>query len=461
MSKKGSSSQLRISEIARKRLILAATSCLLGLVLLDETAIGVVLPTVQREFGFSETRSHWFINAYLLSLACFVAVSGKLADMYGILRVFLLGLSVFAFSSLLVAVSSSGDVAIVGRALQGLGAAICFPLFVAIITITFPKAQTGAMLGVCATVGTVFMAAGPFVGGLVTEYFSWRGIFLINPPILLVVGLIAKFNFRDLQRPEPAAIDWFGFILLCCGLFSLVFALMQASEMGWNNPTIMLLLGVSGILFVSLIVVEKRVRHPFILVSLFRNGVFSGGNLTMFAAQFAKVPLFVFTALYAQSVLGLDPLAAGSIVMLAVVLQPFAAPICGRLTDRMPAKSLVCFGYLCLILALVFLCLATLSQSFIALIPGLLLSGVAFPFLFIPSQTALMAQLPENLHGQGGGISISSQMIGGTLGLSISSAIFSGANSYQYVFVAVAVSVAIAFGFSLFGFQPVRSRAKL
>lgn len=445
-----------VTEANRRWLLLGAVSCLLGLILLDETALGVALPTIQSEFGLSSSGSHWAINAYALPFACLVAVGGKLADMFGILKMFLIGLAIFGISSVCVALAPSGAAMIAGRAIQGVGAAICFPLFVAMITITFPKTQRGSALGICAGVGTLFLAAGPFAGGLLTEYYSWRGLFWINPVVVAVVALVSILTWRDVPRPPVPPMDWLGLLLFVPGLFCVVFALMQGDDWGWQDPVI-LASAVLGVLLLSGFVwAEIHTKQPLIMVGLFSNRVFAAGNLTMFIAQFAKMPIFIFAALYARQVLGLSPLGAGAMVTLAAIIQPLSAPICGRLTDRIPAGRLVAFGQICLLVCLLWLMVTAPLGNLYLFAPGLLFAGIAFPFMFIPSQTALMAGLPRHMHGQGGGISISSQMIGGTIGLAASSAMFSGRHDYQLVFGAAAVGVLIVMVYSLHAFFPAR-----
>lgn len=446
-----------VTEANRKWLLLGALSCLLGLILLDETALGVALPTIQTEFGLSSSGVHWAINAYILPFACLVAVGGKLADMFGLLKVFLIGLTIFGISSVCVALAPSGAVMIAARASQGVGAAICFPLFVAMITITFPKAQHGSALGICAGVGTLFLAAGPFAGGLLTEYSSWRGLFWINPVVIAGVALVSVLTWRDVPRPPPPALDWLGVLLLAPGLFGVVFALMQGNDWGWRDPVILASAVLGILLLVGFVWVETHVTQPLIKVDLFLTPVFTAGTLTMFIAQFAKMPIFIFAALYARQVLGLSPLGAGAMVTLAAIIQPLSAPICGRLTDRMPAGRLVAFGQTCLLLCLLWLMVTAPMGKLYLFAPGLLFAGIAFPFMFIPSQTALMAELPEHMHGQGGGISISCQMIGGTIGLAVSSAVFSGQHNYQLVFGTAALGVLIVMLYGLYAFCSVSS----
>lgn len=423
-----------ITEENRKWWLLGAVGCVLGLILLDETVVGVALPTIEAEFGLSLVEAHWVVNAYLLVFACFVPVGGKLADRYGVLRFFLLGLAIFGVFSALAGFSASGEMLIAARAIQGLGAAIIFPLFIAMTTLTFASSERGFALGIGGAIGTVFLAVGPFVGGLLTDVLSWRWIFWINPPVVLFIALVTMGSFRDIERNEQERIDWLGLTLIAGGLFLFVFALMQSSDWGWSDPVIWICLLAGSALLVAFAVVELRRRAPLLEVALFRNTTFAGSNLVILTAQYSKMAIFIFAALYLQKVVGLSPLAAGSTVMLAAITQPFVAPFCGRLTDRMPPRLLILTGLVFLIAGTGWMALATPFENVYLFAPGLIVWGISMPFVFIPTQVAIMGSLPEEQHGEGGGIAVSSQIVGGALGLAICSAVYSAAGSYQAVF---------------------------
>ncbi len=441
-----------ITESNRKTWLLWSVSCVLGLVLLDETVVGIALPTIQKDFGLDDNDAHWVVNAYLVTFACFVAVGGKLADLFGTLRVFLLGLTVFTVFSIACGFAPSGSALILFRALQGLGAAIIFPLFLAMITMTFPKEVRGAALATSGAVGTTFLALGPLVGGLFTDFISWRWIFWINPFVALAVGVIVTMTWRDVKRPPAGRIDWLGLVLLAAGMFSAIFALMEADSLGWSSLLIWALIAVGLLLLALFSWFETTVETPLIEVDLFKEPVFAGSALTIFLAQYAKMPVFVFVALYAQTDLKLSAFLAGLVVMIGPAVQPATAALCGRLADKTPKRQMVLFGLASIFIGYVWLVLTAPLNSVVWIAPGLLFVGLSFPFLFTPTRAAISEALPEHKHGQGGGIAMSSQMIGGTLGLAASSAAFA-VGGYELVFGVTALIIALVFVHAFFAFR--------
>ncbi|ASP34495.1 MFS transporter [Labrenzia sp. VG12] len=443
-----------ITETNRKWWLLGAVSCVLGLVLLDETVVGIALPTIQKEFGLSNNEAHWVVNAYLLTFACFVAVGGKIADLFGILRVFLVGLALFSICSIACGFAPSGAFLIGARALQGLGAAIIFPIFLAMITMTFKKEVRGAAIATSGAVGTTFLALGPLVGGLFTDFLSWRWVFWINPIVAIAVAVIVTLTWRDVKRPAGRRIDLLGLWLIATGMFCLVYVLMEADSQGWLDPLILASFA-AGIVFLSVFWrVERSLEAPLIEVDLFASPVFTGSNLTIFTAQYAKMPLFVFVALYAQTELGLSPFLAGVVVMLAPLLQPGAAVVCGRYADKIPKRQQVLIGLGILALSFLWLVVTEAFNDVYLFAPGLLVAGLAFPFLFTPTRAAISEALPEHKHGQGGGIAMTSQTIGGTVGLAVSSAAFA-LGGYALVFGLTAVLAGLVFGYALIAFRNV------
>ncbi|MEM7172778.1 MAG: MFS transporter, partial [Pseudomonadota bacterium] len=174
----------RVREGNRKWWVLAAMGAGGGLIMLDETVVGIALPTIQHDLKMADVTSHWVVNAYMLVFAAFAAASGKLGDLFGFRALLICGSVLFGMASLACGLSGSGAWLVTARLVQGLGAAAIFPATVAMVMIAFPEEQRGMAMGVLAAVGTTFLAIGPLVGGLLTELVSWRWIFWINVPVV-------------------------------------------------------------------------------------------------------------------------------------------------------------------------------------------------------------------------------------------------------------------------------------
>jgi EmrB/QacA subfamily drug resistance transporter len=421
---------------SRKWWVLAAMGAILGVILLDETVVGVALPTIQRDLGMSDVAAHWVVNAYMLVLAGLAAAAGKFGDIVGHKTLMNTGLLIFALASLACGFADGDTWLIVARGVQGIGAAIIFPSSLAMLTIAFPEEQRGLAIGIAGAIGTVFLALGPLVGGFLTDIASWRWIFWVNPPIVFMVGLIVAAAWVEPAREAPPErIDKAGLVLLIGGLSMLIFAIMEGPQWGWTDPVILILLADGAVLLFVFVLVELRRRAPLMEVDLFANPTFTACNLVIFAAQFTKMAVFIFGALYLQNALEMSPLMAGIALLPTVAPQPLAAPLAGKAADRFGARWPSLGGLIFMLAGLAWISAAVSWQSYVALFPGLLFWGLSMAFLFVPPQRAVMNAVPPFKRGQAGGIAMSSQLLGATVGMAVSSTIFSMTGSFQAVFV--------------------------
>ncbi|MGI9450123.1 MAG: MFS transporter, partial [Geminicoccaceae bacterium] len=367
------------------------------------------------------------------------AAAGKLGDVVGLKRLFIFGVVIFGLASLSAGFAQDGLWIITARAIQGIGAAVVFPSSMAMVTIAFPKEQRGFALGIYGAIGTVFLALGPLVGGFLTDVFSWRWIFWINPPIAAGIALMVAVAWVDPPREEATAkFDYMGLILLVSGLGLFVFALMQGPEWGWSESVILALLIAGLALFAAFVVVERRIGAPLIDVDLFGSATFSACNLVVFAAQFSKIAVIVFGAIYLQNALNMSPLEAGLALVAAVGPAPFTAALSGRLADRIGARIPTLAGLAAAGLALLWIGFAIVWNSYWLLLPALLIWGGASPFLFMPPQRAIMNAVPASKQGQAGGIAMTSQLLGGTIGMAVCGTLFVMTKDFRVVFLATA-----------------------
>lgn len=424
--------------------VLTAMGAILGVILLDETVVGVALPTIQSDLGLSSLSAHWVVNIYLLVLAALAGAAGRFGDIIGTRNLIIVGLLVFGIASLAAGYSQSGSGIVVARAVQGIGAAIIFPLSLVLVSMSFDEGERGMALGIYGAIGTSFLALGPVVGGLLTDYLSWRWIFWINPPIVLIVACITWVFWRDPPRRAEAGFDWAGLLLLVGGLTLTVFGIMEGPERGWERIDVIGPL-ITGIVMLALFVwVELRTTAPLIAMRLFSNGTFAASNMIVSLAQFVKIATFVFGALYFQKSSGLSPLMAGVALLPAVVPPVLTATYAGKAADAYGTRLPSLFGVLGTLIGLVCMAIGMGLDQNQFVFAGLLISGVAISFLFVPPQRAVMISVPPGMQGQAGGIVLSSQLLGGTLGMAICSSTYAMLGSFAAVFwVTAAISAAV------------------
>jgi len=421
---------------------------ILGIILLDETVISVALPTIRAELHLSELGAHWVVNVYLLVLACFAAAAGRLGDILGIRMLLSAGLVIFGLSSALGGFAENGTALQMARAVQGLGAAMIFPLSLVVLIQSFDEDERGLALGLYGGIGTVFLSLGPLVGGALTEFLSWRWIFWINPPIVAVVAIIAWIFWRDPTHRSETGFDRIGFVLLVPALAAVVFGVMEGPDRGWMAPEVLMALAIGLSLLALFVYIERRTPTPLIAVSLFSKPGFAAANMILFTAQFGKIALFVFGASYFQAELGLSPLAAGLALLPIAMPQILVAPMAGRVADRFgtrgPSLTGTAFGTVAILLVAL-----GMHQTLTGLIyAGYILWGCCVPFLFVPPRRALMSAVSQGLHGQTSGISMTFQLLGGTVGLALGSSIFAVTGSFTLVFCFVSAFAACVLAYA-------------
>ena len=427
-------------------------SGVLGLIVFDEAVVGVALPTMRPELGMTLVASHWVVNAYLLTFTCFVAIAGRLGDALGHRDLFVAGIVIFGLASLVAGFAPNGAWLIAARAVQGIGAAVIFPSSWAMMTTNFPPERRGFAFGIQTTVGGIFMSAGPFVGGLFVAMLSWRWIFWINLPIVAAIAVIAiaagtqPFEAKQTGPSAPkAGLDLVGPAALVLGLVALVLVLMEGAGWGWSGTATLALFCGAAVLLALFVVVETRRSDPLIELDLLRIATFTGGNLVFFAFQFNKVIVFVFGPLYLQEILHRSPELAGFIVTAAVLPTLVTSVLCGKLVDRVGTRGPMLIGLLLNGSAVAFISLATVYDSDVLILAPLFLWGATLPFVAIGSRRALLGAVPPTKQSQASGINLTIQMLGGTIGMAICSALFAVTGSFGLVFLLTGAVVLATF----------------
>ncbi len=431
-----------ITEQNRRWWILGAMSGVLGLVVLDETVVGVALATIRSDLDLSQVVSHWAINAYLLTFTCFVAVGGRLGDRLGHGGLFLVGVAVFGLASLAAGIAQDGAWLVTARAIQGIGAAIIFPASWAMMARVFPLEQRGLAFGVQTTVGGVFMSLGPLVGGFFAEAISWRWIFWINLPVVVGIALVMLAAWSPSFEEERSStskgrgsFDFFGLATLVVGLSALVIALMHGTEWGWAAPVTLAFLGAGIVLLGVFAVTEIRRPEPLIEIGLLRIPTFTGGNLVFFMFQFNKIAVFVFVPLYLQHVLHQSPIDAGLALVVAVLPTLATSLLAGRLTDRFGSRWPSLIGLLLNGWAVALVGFATAYDSYAMIVVPLVVWGATLPFISVCPRRALMGAVPKARQGEASGVNLTIQMLGGTVGMALCGTLLVATGDYRSLFL--------------------------
>ncbi len=408
----------------RKWLTLGAVTFALFMIMLDNTVVNVALPSIQSDLGVGISELEWIVNAYALTFAVLMLSGGKLADLYGRKRIFLVGLLVFSLSSLACGLATSGGMLIGARAVQGAGAALMMPATLGIISATFELRERGMAFGIWAGVSAMALALGPIVGGVLAEHADWSWIFFINVPVG-IVGIVAGWLVIRESRDTSAIqrLDLPGLVTSGVALFALTFGLIEANNYGWTSPTILALFGVAAVGLALFVVLEHRQRAPMLDLSLFRNPTFAGANATAMLVTLAMFGVFFFMSLYVQQILGYSPVQAGAIFLPMTILIILVAPIAGKLSDRVGSRWLMAGGMTLVACSLVLFSRLGLDSGFWDMFPPLVLGGLGMALTMTPMTAAAMGAVPVAKAGVGSGVLNTFRQVGGALGIAVMGAI--------------------------------------
>ena len=417
--------RIRLNEDNRKWWTLAAMCFALFMIMLDNTVVNVALPSIQKDLHATLSSLEWTVNAYTLTFAVLLVTGGRLGDILGRRRMFLFGVVVFAASSAAIGFAPSQTLLVAGRAIQGIGVAFMMPGTLSIISNTFPAHERGRAIGTWAGVSALALALGPAVGGALTEYVSWRAIFFLNLPVAVGAVAVTLFAARESSdRTVERRIDYPGIATLSVSLTALVLALVEGKSWGWGSAAIVSLLATSVIGLALFAWVERHSRTPMVQFEFFKSRSFLGANAVGFIVSFAMLAMFFFIALYMQNILGYSPLEAGIRFLPSTLVIIVAAPIAGRLADRIGPRPLMTFGLAMAALALFLQSRVTATSGYAELLPAFVIMGLGMGFTMSPMSTAAMNAVRPEKAGAASGMLSMSRMLGGTFGVAAGGALF-------------------------------------
>jgi MFS family permease len=349
--------------------------------------------------------------------------SGRLGDRYGRRRMFLLGLALFGGASILCAAAPSELTLIIARLIQGVGAALLQSLALAIATNALPAEDQGWAVGFLASVGTTCLTIGPLVGGALVQAGSWRWIFLLNVPLVLFSLTVAARSADESFDPDAPPIDWGGAVVLFAALSALVASLLHIAH--WPAALTASGMAVGVALLVAFVGIERRRSHPLIPVTLVRRAAVEGPLIALLVIQFAVLAVTVYVVLYLQQSLDYGALAAGALLLPAVVWSAFLSTVTGRLADLHGARRLVNGGLVVAAVGLVGIAAATASDEVWLLLLALLVFGLSRPLVFTPAGAAEIEAIPRAERGLSSSLVTEARQLGAVLGVALAGAVVS------------------------------------
>jgi len=409
------------------------------MLLLDITVVNTALPKLEKSLGASFTDLQWVIDVYSLALATVVLTAGSLADRFGRKRSFLLGLLVFSAASLACGLAPSAGFLIGARAVQGVGGAIMFALSLALVAQEFPSGrERGAAMAVYgATIG-VAVAAGPLIGGALTQSLGWQSVFYLNVPIGLAAIAITATKVAESRDPDATRADWPGVATFSAALFMLVFALVRGNAVGWGSSEIVSLLSGATVLLAAFVLIERSSANPMLPLELFRNRAFTGVQIAAFAISASLFALFLYLTLYLQEFLGNTPLGAGERYLPLTIVTFVVAGLSGAWVSRIAARAQLGVGLTLCGLGVILMSGLSASDGWTALLPGFILAGVGAGIVNTVVADVALSVVPKERSGMAAGINDTFRQVGVAVGIAAWGAIFAARGANKAVSLAPA-----------------------
>jgi EmrB/QacA subfamily drug resistance transporter len=394
------------------------------MLLLDITVVNVALPDIRRELGASFTDLQWVVDAYALGLAGLMLAMGSLADLLGRRRIFVIGLGLFVLASLICGLSTTPTMLNLFRGVQGIGGAMMFATSLALIAQEFPPNERGTAFGLWGATTGFAVAVGPLVGGALTEGLGWEWIFFVNVPIGLATAAMTLARVPKSELDPSARIDYVGLVTFSGALFCLVLALIRGNDEGWGGDFIVGLFVATVLLLVVFIVTELRIAQPMLDLSLFRKPAFTGAQIVAFSLHASIFAMFLYLTLYLQNILSYSPFEAGLRFLPISLLAFIAAPIAGKLAERLPVRAFLGGGLGLVGCALLLMGGIDPSDGWTTLLPGFILAGVGIGFVNPALATTAVGVVEPRRSGAASGINGTFRQVGTATGIAGLGALF-------------------------------------
>jgi EmrB/QacA subfamily drug resistance transporter len=403
---------------------------------LDYTIVNVALPTIQQELQINLTVLQWVMNIYFLALCILATIMGRFGDLYGRLRLFYIGVGIFAIASVIAGLSPNISWLIVGRLLQGIGAAIVFPLGLSLLPESFPEKERGKAIAWLGSMGGAALALGPVVGGMIVTYWGWRWIFFINVPIILLGYLFCRKSVKESTAEQTnLELDWKGMYLLALAAGGIVLSLIHGQTFGWTDRLTLIYLAMGMVASMLLIKVERNHENPLIDFRDFSNLLFYAGAMLCFLAGVLSAVALFFDPLYLQVIRGQSPQLSGLVLFAIPVAVLVMAFIVGWITSYLRIINTILLGLLIAFLSGLLQIFFTSTTSLWYIMWAFICLGSMWAMgNTVPIIAAHTAVRPERI-SVATGTMVTMFNIGGSIGLAIAVVIynFSASKSLTHI----------------------------
>jgi EmrB/QacA subfamily drug resistance transporter len=418
-------------------LILLVLCGAIFMLLLDTTIVNNAQQKIKEGLDADLAGIQWVLDSYILTYAVLLLSFGRMGDVFGRKKLFVLGMSIFTAASALCAASawlgdlvgiSGVDALIISRVLQGLGGAFMMPQTLSLITVAFPPEKRGTAMGIWGGVVALGAVIGPIAGGLIVTHYAWEWVFLINVPIGIAAVLATLAIVPESVDPTASRkIDWGGVLLSGTGILALVYASIEGASRGWTSPLILGLIALSAVLLSLFVWWERRSADPMMKIELFQIRNFWVGNLISLAVSFGMLGIFFPMTLFLQGALGFSPIRAGLTMTPMSLMILIAAPIAGRMTDRIGARWILVTGLSMMTVGIFMLRAAiAVDTTWRTLLPSLIVAGLGMGMTFAPMTAAVMAEVPPRIAGSASGILNTMRNVGQVLGIAVLGSVLQG-----------------------------------
>jgi EmrB/QacA subfamily drug resistance transporter len=395
----------------------------------DFSAINVALPTMERDFDTDVNTIQWVVNAYALTFGVLIVTGGRFADMFGRRNAFFVGTAIFASMSALGGAAQSETLLIAARVLMGIGGALMWPAILGMTYELLPEEKAGLAGGIIIGAAGLGNAIGPLIGGVLTQELSWRWIFFLNVPIALFAMAVTWFLVH-VEEPETGErrIDYPGIAAVSVGLVSLLIALDQVADWGWGDPRVIGLLVLAVAMLLAFLPLERRAgAHALVPREVMRNESFTASCIAILFMSATFFAALLYLPQFMEKQLGYSPLEAGVGMLPFLATFALVSFVAGPLYNRLGAKPLVVFGAACITLAPFLFSLLDGNSGYDSLIAGMVVLGIGIGSFYPTATTAGVTSVDESQTSLAGGIVYMFQIAGGSIGLGLTTTVFSGA----------------------------------